>query len=79
MNVTTEDFKEFINDDRYTGVREYLLSSFKRIDKLTDSIINNPKCPYGNYEKHPWLNDTIEDICEPVTKCIELLERAYID
>lgn len=79
MGVTTEEFKEFIGDKRYAGVREYLLSAFKCVDKLTDLIINDPKCPYGNYEEHPWLNDTIEDISEPVTRCIELLERAYVD
>ena len=44
MGVTTEDFKEFIGDKRYAGVREYLLSVFKRVDKLTDLIINDPKC-----------------------------------
>lgn len=79
MGVNTEDFKEFIGDKRYAGVREYLLSAFKCVDKLTDLIINDPKCPYGNYEEHPWLNDTIEDISETVTRRIELLERAYVD
>ena len=44
MCVTTEDFKEFIGDEKYVGVREYLLSAFKCVDKLTDLIINNPKC-----------------------------------
>lgn len=79
MGVSTEDFKEFIGDKKYAGVREYLLSAFKCVDKLTDYIINDPKCPYGNYDEHPWLNDTIEDICEPVVRCIGLLERGYID
>lgn len=32
-----------------------------------------------NYEEHLWLNDTIENISEPVNRCIELLERAYVD
>lgn len=79
MNATSEDFREFINDEKYAGVRDYLLSAFKCVDKLTDLIINDPKCSYGNYEEHPWLNDTIEDISESVTRCIELLERAYVD
>ena len=79
MNATTEDFREFINDEKYAGVREYLLSAFKCVDKLTDLIINDPNCSYGNYEEHPWLNNTIENISEPVTMCIELLERAYVD
>lgn len=79
MNATSEDFREFINDEKYAVVRDYLLSAFKCVDKLTDLIINDPKCSYGNYEEHPWLNDTIEDISEPVTRCIELLERAYVD
>ena len=29
MCVMTEDFKEFIGDEKYVGVREYLLSAFK--------------------------------------------------
>ena len=71
--------KEFINDPKYKDVREYFLSAFKRIDKKTDLIINDPKCPYGNYEEHPWLNDTLEDVGEVAVRCIELLERAYYD
>lgn len=75
MKVTTEDFRNFINDEKYDGVREYLLSSFKRIEKLTDLIINNPECPYNNYEEHGWLNDIIEDICEPMGSCIDLFQQ----
>ena len=52
MCVTTEDFKEFIGDEKYVGVRKYLLSAFKCVDKLTDLIINDPKCPYGILTKN---------------------------
>lgn len=79
MNVTTENFKEFINDEKYTGVKEYLLSAFKRIDMLTDKFLNKDNHPYSNYEEHEWLNNLIEDIAEPAVDCIELLERAYVD
>lgn len=80
MGVTTEEFKEFIGDKRYAGVRDYLLSAFKRIDMLTDKFLNGTNDhPYSNYEEHPWINDLMEDICEPAVKCIELLERAYVD
>ena len=71
--------KEFINDPKYKDVVEYFLSAFKYMDKRIDKIINDPNCPYGDYEKHPWLNDIIEDIAEPVVRCIDLLERAYYD
>ena len=80
MGVTTEDFKEFIDDEKYAGVREYLLSAFKRIDMLTDKFLNGTNDhPYNNYEKHEWLNNLIEDIAETAVLCIELLERAYVD
>lgn len=79
MEVTTEDFKEFIGDEKYAGVREYLLSAFKRIDMLTDKFLNKDNHPYSDYEKHEWLNNLIEDIAEPAVVCVELLERAYKD
>ena len=34
MCVTTEDFKEFIGDEKYVGVRKHLLSAFKCVDKI---------------------------------------------
>ena len=77
--MTIEQCKEFINDSKYKDVVEYFLSAFKRIDTKIDLIINDDNCPYSDYEKHSWLNNTCEDIGEIAVKCIDLLERAYYD
>lgn len=76
--MTIEQCREFINDPKYSDVREYFLSAFKRINRLTDKVINEPN-RYSDYDEHPWLNDLMEDIGEVSSGCVELLERAYVD
>lgn len=77
--MTTEDCKNFIEDKKYSDVKEYFLSAFKRISMLNEKIMKKIDFDHISEEEYDKWAYLLEDIEETSCQCEDLLERAYYD
>ena len=73
--MTTEDCKNFIEDKKYSDVKEYFLSAFKRISMLNEKIMKKIDFDHISEEEYDKWAYLLEDIEETSCQCEDLLER----